>query len=182
MASNVPLTLQTMISYSTNPYFSIININGKSISQQQTVNAATPGYYWALVLSRTDLSVQANFCFQANNVVPAQLNPYIAQPGQYILVLTTIGLSSANLPTGAFYDFLLQEGSAAELKKLEQIYAAFNCGTWGRFGYSLVTVIDNSPGASFEFASITGWSMVSTLLLAPIQIGSQTLYTPIAIR
>jgi hypothetical protein len=182
MAANVPLTLQTMISNSGNSYYSLINIGKTALTQPANVPPATPGYYWIVVLDRSDLSVKLNINFQTNNVVPPALSPFIQNPGKYIMILTTIGLSSANLPTGAFYNFLVQEGSGAQLNTLEQIFAAFNCGTWGRFGYTMVTVLDNVNSGSFEFGSITGWALVSTLLFSPIQIGPQILYTPIAVR
>lgn len=181
-ATNVPLTLQTMISYSNNSYFSAMGIGKTGLNQQVTVAPATLGYYWIVLLDRSDLSVKLNFTFQANNAIPSQLAPFISSQGQYILILTTIGLSSSNLPTGDFYNFLIKEGAGAQLKTLEQIYAAFNCGTWGRFGYTMVTVLDGENSGSFEFSAITGWAMVSTLLFQPVQVGSQTIYTPIAIR
>ena len=179
MSSNVPLSIQTSVSDVSSP--SIINIGGNRLSFS---DPAYTGLYWIVILDRSDLSVKLNINFSSNNAVPPALAPFLPGNSQYIMILSTYNLSSANLPTGKFYNFLISEGAGAKLKTLEQIYAAFNCSSWGRMGYALVTVLNNSPSGSFEFKSETynDQLMASTLLLDPIQIGSQTLYTPIELR
>ncbi|MEP6674786.1 MAG: hypothetical protein ABJA78_06515 [Ferruginibacter sp.] len=168
MASNAPLTIQCGISPNAS---SVINLNGTNLNPP-----ATGVQYWILVLDRTDLSVQLNITFIPNDTVPAALQPFSGN-SKYIMVLTTQTLTSDNLPTGAFYSFLVGEGAGSKLNSLEQVYEAFNCGTWGWMGYTLVSVMDGTN--SYEFSDIVPNSQLITLQLMPLQIGNQTLYTPI---
>lgn len=168
MASIVPLTIQA----SSNQY-----MTGRIVFGTQSLAQAYPGNcYWAVILDRSNLNVIQNFTFTYNNNVPPQMVNYLNNP-QYILILTTMNTVTPQLPVGSLYTALIQLGAGAKLKSLEQIYAALNCGTWGKFTYTLVTVMDNTPGLEFGDYS-PGGGMVSTLSLVPIQIGSNTLYTP----
>lgn len=179
MSSNVPLSIQTSVSDVSSP--GIINIGGNKLNFS---DPAYSGMYWIVIIDRSDLSVKLNINFSSNSAVPAALAPFLPGNSQYIMILSSYNLSSANLPTGNFYNLLVAEGAGAKLKTLEQIYAAFNCGSWGRMGYVLVTVLDNTPSGSFEFKndSYNDQLMASTLELYPIKIGNQTLYTPIELR
>lgn len=168
MASNVPLTIQTGI---ISNYGSVIAIGSNRLS----INYSLQNVYWAVVLDRSDLSVQQNFTFTDNQNVPAQLTPYLSN-SKYILILTTQNLTSTNLPAGNLYQMLMQQGAGAQLQRLEQIYAALNCGTWGWMGYALVAVLDNST--SYEFAEFYDNAFVTTLQLIPIPVGTGVLYTP----
>jgi hypothetical protein len=168
MAGIVPLTIQTGVRSSSN---SVIVIGSNYLS----LKAAVQNVYWAVIVDRTNLTVVENFTFSDNQNVPPQLVPYSTND-QYIFILTTQGLTSANLPAGKLYQFLIQEGAGVQLKKLEQVYAALNCGSWGWMGYALVSVFDTR--GSFEFAEYYQHAMLSTLQLVPVQIGSGVLYTP----
>lgn len=168
MASNVPLTIQTGIAqnYGSNIVFG---------SQNLSLNYTLQNVYWAVVVDRTNLNVLLNFTFTDNQSVPSQLTPYLNNP-QYILILTTQNLSSVNLPAGALYQMLIKEGAGSQLNRLEQIYEALSCGTWGWMGYSLVSVLDNS--ASYESAEFYDNAFVTTLQFIPVQVGTGVLYTP----
>jgi hypothetical protein len=170
MASNVPLTIQTCV------YNNIGNevCIGSNILQ---LGYSTPNLYWAVVVDRSNLNVVLNFTFSDNSNVPPQLAAYQNNP-KFMLILSTMQLSSTNLPVGNFYNFLVGQGAGAELQRIEQIYAALNCGTWGNLGYTLVTVFDNSAG--YDYSTYNQDAIVSTLQLIPLQVGTGVLYTPSA--
>lgn len=168
MAANVPLTIQTCV---YNNYGNIVCI-GNNVLQ---LGYGTPNLYWAIVVDRTNLNVVANFTFSDNSNVPSQLAPYQGNP-QYMLILSTMQLSSTNLPVGNLYKFLVSQGAGSELQRIEQIYAALNCGTWGNLGYTLVTVLDTTGG--YDYSEYYQQAFVSTLQLIPVQVGSGIMYTP----
>ncbi|HEV7780325.1 MAG TPA: hypothetical protein VGO58_03615 [Chitinophagaceae bacterium] len=166
--TNVPLTIQTGID---NSYPSRIVFGSNNLEQDYSLT----NLYWALVIDRANLNIIQNFTFSDNQTSPAQLQPYLNN-SQYILILTTQGIASTNLPAGAFYKMLIGIGAGPGLRRLEQIFAALNCGTWGRMGYTLVTVMDTTEG--IEYAEISEIAAVSTLQFIPVQIGTGVLYTP----
>lgn len=172
MASIVPLTIQAGI---TQNFGSRITIGTNKLSIPYNVS----NLYWAVVLDRTNLNVLQNFTFTDNQNIPAQLNPYINN-SQYILILTTQNLSTTHLPTGNFYNFLIQEGAGVALLRIEQIYQALSCGTWGWAGYTLVCVMDKST--CYDFSDVLGNATVNTLSLMPIQVGTGVLYTPTELK
>ncbi|WP_235297962.1 hypothetical protein [Portibacter marinus] len=133
--------------------------------------------YWMVVVDRTDLSVKANFTFSTNDKVPKELNPYLNN-SQYILILTTQLLKSANLPVGDFYNYLIKEGADRELKRCEQIFAALNCGNWAYWAYSYVTIMGDDTTSGFELFGFTD-STIMTLQLQPVNISGKTYYTPV---
>jgi hypothetical protein len=170
MASNVPLTIQT-VQNSNNDGTIVIGSNTLNLSYSTYSNV-----YWAVVLDRSDLSVKANFTFSDNSNVPSQLQPFLGNT-QYVLILTTQSLSTTNLPQGALYSFLTSEGAGTELKRIEQIYEALNCGTWGWVNYCFVGVLGNANTISFEYSSYEN-TLLSTLYFFPVGFGSGVLYTP----
>jgi len=165
---NVPLTIQCCI-YGN--YGNTVSIGTNNLQ----IGYNTPNLYWALVVDRTNLNVVENFTFSDNSDVPRQLAPY-ENNAQYMLILSTMQLSSINLPVGNFYNFLVSQGAGKELQRIEQIFAALNCGTWSNYGYILVTTLDSTPG--FDFSGFIDNAIISTLQLIPVQVGSQTYYTP----
>jgi hypothetical protein len=170
MANNVPLTIQTVLDG---------NLSSQVVIGSNTVSCkyGLRNVYWCLVIDRSDLSVKENFTFSTNNVVPAQLKPYIGN-SNYVLILTTQYLTSANLPQGAFYDYLTQEGAGTQLNRAEQIYETLSCGTWGWFSYAYVAIMGDPTTNGFEFLDMYHNAMVSTLYFFPTDIGGKTIYTP----
>jgi hypothetical protein len=173
MSNNVPLTIYSGIAPGNHANRIVIDKNSIHPANTQMSNC-----YWAVVVSRKDLSVLVNITFQSNSTIPSEFTGY-AGNDDYVLILTTISLGSDNLPTGAFYNFLIQHGAGKELKRLEQIYAALNCGSIGSMGYSLVTVFDQTLG--IEHASCTEKILLSTLEFTPMNINNQVIYTPISL-
>lgn len=171
MASNVPLTIQCCV---YNNYGNNVCIG----SNQLGLGYSTPNLYWAVVVDRTNLNVVANFTFSDNSDVPAQLTPY-QNNAQYMLILSTMQVLSTNLPVGNLYNFLVSNGAGKELQRIEQIYAALNCGTWGNLGYVLVTVLDNTP-VGIDYSGYYDQAFVCTLELVPTQVGTGVLYTPVS--
>lgn len=166
----LPLTIQTC-NYEN--YASIVAIGDKQVNIHDPVRNA----YWMLVLNRHDASIAANFHFSDNSQVPSQLNPYLGN-SEYILVLTTRQLNSANIPVGAFYDYLIEEGAGIGLKTIEQIYGSLNCGTWATFGYTFVAIMGDPTTNGFEFYNYLNNAFVSTLLLVPFKVDDGVHYTP----
>jgi hypothetical protein len=169
MAPNVPLTIQGCV---YNNYGNVVCIGNNNLG----LGYSTPNLYWALVIDRTNLNVVENFTFSDNTDVPAQLVPY-QNNSQYMLILSTMQLSSINLPVGNFYQFLVSQGAGAGLQRIEQIFAALNCGTWGNLGYILVTVMDTTSG--YDYSSYNQDAFIATLQLMPIPVGAGVLYTPV---
>ncbi len=170
MATSVPLTVQSSNSRNLTANI-VIGKNGLSLPRDQW------NLYWVVVLDRTDLSVKANFSFKENSEAPSQLKPFLNNT-QYILILTTQMLGSNNLPVGAWHDFLLSEGASVQLFRLEQIFEAFNCGTWGNMGYSFVAVFGNDGGIGFESGNVQENVDFMTLSLVLLDIDGKKLYTP----
>jgi hypothetical protein len=172
MASNVPLTIQAAETYN---YYSQIVIGSLRLSPPKS---ATTSFYWIVVLDRADLSVEANFTFTSNDTVPPLITPFI-EGSQYIMILTTQQLGTDRLPTGAFYQFLQSQGAGVHLTRLEQIYEALNCGTWGNAAYTYVCILDKDPQTSgFEFSDIYQFGQVITMQFIPFQVGQGVLYSP----
>ena len=170
MANPIPLTIQSS--------------NESLLSSQITIGTNSlelvynqPNLYWILVIDRTDGSVKENFTFSSNDTVPSQLDPYKGNT-QYILVLATQQLSSPNLPTGDLYKYLLSEGAGPELKQLEQIFAAFNCGTWGMMAYAYVAIMGDDSTSGFEASAVSDNAAFLVLQLIPVTVNGQTLYSP----
>ncbi|MCB0668783.1 MAG: hypothetical protein KDC80_23325 [Saprospiraceae bacterium] len=168
MANPVPLTIQAA---KAPDYGNTVVIGSNSLSlpyNQQNL-------YWIIILDPADLSVKANFTFSDNSSVPSQLNPYLN--GQYIMILSSQALNSTNLPQGAFYQFLVKEGADYALRRIEQIYEALNCGTWGTVAYTLVAVL-GSDNTSYEYETVIEPVLLATLQLMPVTIGGKTTYIP----
>ena len=173
MASPVPLTVQSSNSR---------NITANIVIGSNSLHLALNDWnlYWVVVVDRVDLSVKANFTFTENDQIPPQLNPFL-QNTQYILIVTTQMLGSNNLPVGAWHEFLLDEGANVELFKLEQIFEAFNCGTWGNMGYSFVAVSGDDGGKGYESGNVLEIVDFLTLTLLPVEVDGKPMYTPTSI-
>lgn len=170
MATNVPLTIQTTQNTNTDGVI-VVGTNRLSLAYGTYSNV-----YWAVVLDRSDLSVKANFTFSDNSSVPSQLQPFLGNT-QYVLILSTQGLTTTNLPQGALYSFLTGEGASTELNRIEQIYEALNCGTWGWVNYCFVGVLGSANTISYEFSTYEE-TLLSTLYFFPVSFGNGVLYTP----
>jgi len=170
MAKNVPLTIQTVLSGNLSSQI-VVGSNVLSCDY----NASN--VYWFVILDRSDLSVKANFTVTANNAVPAQMKPFLNNP-QYVLIMTTQKLKSANLPQGPFYDLLVNEGAGPLLNRAEQVYETLSCGTWGWFSYAYVSVVGDPTTDGYEYLDIYNMAMVSTLHFFPTTVNGATLYTP----
>jgi hypothetical protein len=174
MASNVPLTIQTVVwngAFSNNSYL-VMGKNGYNPPGGVTL----VNVYWALVVDRSNLNVVENFTFTDNQNVPTQLNPYLSN-SNYMLILTTSRLQSNNLPAGNLYQFLMGMGAGSALLSLEQIYATLSCGTWGNMAYTLVSVLDGSGG--IEFSDYNFNIVAYPIQLMPVTVGTTVLYTPV---
>lgn len=145
-------------------------------SNRLSLNYQLTNVYWIVIIDRSDLSVKANFHFSNNADVPPELNPYLNN-SQYILILATQVLGSNNLPTGAFYKFLMGEGSGLQLVRLEQIFEAFNCGSWGSMSYAFAAILGDPNTTGFESSTVQDSANFLTLQLQPFEVDGKTMYT-----
>jgi hypothetical protein len=145
--------------------------------KQYSVPYDKTNLYWLMVVDRVTLDVKVNITFSDNHDVPSQIAPYQGD-SRYLLVLTTSLINSANIPTGAFYDYLVGEGAGPQLNRMEQIYETLNCGNWGWFAYTYVAIMGDDSTDGFEEFSFTN-STIMTLSLMPIKVGGDYYYTPI---
>jgi hypothetical protein len=169
MATNVPLTIQTIQNVNNSSQI-VIGSNSLICEQKQNV-------YWFVVVDRSDLSVKANFTTSTNNAVPSQLTPYLNNT-QYVMIVTTQGLTTANLPTGPLYEFFIKEGAGSVLNRAEQIYETLGCGSWGWLNYAYATILGDANSDGFEFMGLYEPTMVTTLTFMPTTVNGATIYTP----
>ena len=177
--NNLPLSVQSINRQSTWSNQVAIGVNGANLNvrvQDDSLRNA----YWFVVVDRQTLKAVANFTTQDNSNVPAQLGPYLGNT-EYLLIVSTQNLGSAYLPQGALYNFLVSEGAGSQLARLEQVYASFNCGTWGFMAYSFIAVLGNDGGDSFEASTIQDSALLQTVELAPIDVNGKVYYTPISL-
>jgi hypothetical protein len=168
--ADLPLTIQTPLTGNLGARVVI----GKN---QYRIDYNKNNVYWLMVLDRTNLDVKVNITFSDNHDVPSQIAPYIGN-SQYLIILTTQLLNTANLPTGKFYDYLISEGAGRELRRAEQIFAALNCANWAWFAYTYVAIMGDDTTSGFENFSFSN-STITTLTLMPFNVGNQIYYTPV---
>ncbi len=170
---SLPLTIQTPM---VSNLGAKIVIDNNYLSLPYSVNNA----YWFVIIDRKTLKVVVNVHTSDNQNVPSEVQPYVGNT-DYILILTTSLINSANIPTGNLYKYLIQEGASTELKRMEQIYATLNCGNWGWFAYTFVGIMDNSGTPGYELFNYVN-STVMTMQLIPITTPSGIIYTVAPIR
>jgi hypothetical protein len=176
---NLPLTVQALNYYAN--WTNVIAIGQNASTLYLSLGDSTlTNTYWFVVIDRVSLKVVANFTTKDNSSVPTQLSPYLGNT-QYLLIVSTQNLGSAYLPHGALYAFLESEGAGVELKRLEQIYATLNCGTWGFMAYSFVCVLGDDGSGAFEASTLQQNALLQTIQLMPINIGGTNYYTPISL-
>jgi len=166
---NLPLTIQSPL---------IANFGAKIVigTNYYSLDSSKTNVYWYMVVDRTTLDVKVNLSTSDNQNVPSAIQPYVGN-NQYILIFTTSLINSANIPTGALYNYLIKEGASVELKSMEQIYATLNCGNWGWFAYTFVGIMDNDETPGYELFSYSH-STVMTMQLLPVTTPSGVLYSP----
>ncbi len=172
MSNPVPLTIQTPLNKGYSAYIVIGN-------QELYIAPDKSNLYWMVILNNSDLKVEANFTFSDNSKVPPELSPYLNNP-DYIMILSTVRLHSDNLPQSAFHAFLVSEGAGRQLNRAEQIFEAFNCGTWGVMSYALVAVL-GADSTGYEFFNLMDPVLISTLQFEAITINGKTTYTPVVL-
>lgn len=135
------------------------------------------GAYWILIVDRIGLEVVYSEWWSKPDQAPpvSQWND-----PRYMLVVVANVAPTAHLPSGAFYDFLVDNGAGPALDRLIQIYQALNCGTWGYCAYVLVGQM--GPGApsgylGIEAGSVQG-NVLLTLQLLGIHVDGGVIYTP----
>ena len=168
----VPLTIQTPLH---DGYSAYIVIGSEELYEGPTKS----NLYWIVVVNNNNLKVEANFTFSNNAEVPSELSPYLNDP-TYTMILSTVRLNSNNLPQGAFHAFLVSEGAGRELARMEQIFEAFNCGTWGVMSYNFVAVLGSNP-VGYEFFNLMDPVLISTLQFEAVEVENKTTYAPVLV-
>lgn len=140
-------------------------------------NPAPNNSYWFVVIDLTNLNVVANVTSTSNSDLPSQLNPYVGNP-QYLLILTTVGLTFDNLPVGALYSFLQSAGSGPKLEEAEQMFAQLGTGYFSGVGYILVATMDPADTPGFEAMGVFNQPLLFFQMM-PVDVGGSTIYTPI---
>ena len=177
MSSIVPLTISASTTKSQSP--SRIGIGKNNFFTITPPPNAVDPLYWILIVDRSTLQVKENFTFSDNAAIPAKLSVYLGH-SQYLMIFTTYQMFLGNFPTGKLYKFLMTEGAGLELKRAEQIAETINCSAAILSNYTLVSVLGNDGGESFEEFMLYTESnlLVTTLQLIPFSLGGKTLYTP----
>lgn len=170
---NVPLSIASTTGNSY--FFAQMAIGNQVISQQQPTGG---GYYWFVVINRATLKVEFN-ALQTQNDVPPNIGAL--NSADHILLVATLGVGLNVPPQGALFDFLDANGGGYELRRVDQFAQQFNCGSFGTFGYALVSVLGNQNLPGFEASQIGNgaYGPFLTVQLMPTVIGGQTVYTPV---
>ncbi len=96
-------------------------------------------FYWVCILDayRPGLIV-VDFIIPAvgNPTLPSNLDDAMSDPDA-IYVVATKQLSLQNVPTGAWYDFLVKYGAGSELQRLNQLSTTLQPGVFNGAGYVL---------------------------------------------
>jgi len=173
MADNIPLSVLT--APDTNYQFGAA-IGKQGIAPQQREK----NMYWFAVVDRYDLSnVVVNTTSKSNSEVPPDVAKYTAD-ARYILIVSTMGLTTPQLPQGALRKLLADNGGAADLNRLEQIYHQFSCGEFGFCNFACVGVMGDS-NVGFATSCFNSFDrMILTLTLHSSVIDGKTIYTPVA--
>ena len=137
--------------------------------------------YWFLAINRWTLKADYNQVQTSNDDPPQGIAPY--DTTDYMLVVATYALGSDNLPQGPLYEFLIDNGANRQLRRLEQIYSALSCGTFGRMAYALVGVLGPGPSAlpGIESSSIVQAENPGTVLTCTLigtEINGKVIYSP----
>lgn len=137
------------------------------------------GGYWFVVIDRKSLKVVYNQ-FSASSDKAPEIGEY--DSSDYILLLSTAGLGTGEVPQGALYDFLYDNGGGRELKRIVQLNNTLGCGTWGWVSYILVGVLGPGrpgiPGIERSNIEYSSAAIVMTAELVPMKIGDEVIYSP----
>lgn len=137
------------------------------------------GHYWLVTVNRRTLKVVGNESTTNNKDIPASVKPYVGSH-DFFIVLATYNISGNNLPTGAFYDFLLSAGAGTKLKSLEQAFEQLGTSSINWPSYVLVTTLDNTDANAVEELNFTG-SSILTAQLEPVMVDGAPFYTPVTL-
>ena len=149
---------------------------GKELHRPKDVKENT---YWFLVVDRFDLSsTPASIVSGSNSEVPAEVTKH--DDSRYLLIVSTMGTTTPNLPQKGLRDLLSMHGGEDQLNRIEQVYDQLGCGSFGTFGFSSVGILGEQAGgyATSTYGSAEG--QLLTLTLRPSEIDGKVIYTPIA--
>jgi hypothetical protein len=152
-----------------------VAINGQLTSPDTSVTNS----YWFAVIDRWNATIAFQVGQTSNTVVPPQLANY--NSSRYLLAVVTVNLSTLNVPQGALYTFLLENGAGVELQRLEQINADLSCGEISTVSYALVTAFQDNSVPGFEQGAYQGNGVILTLQLMQVSIDGQNVWTPVAL-
>jgi hypothetical protein len=133
-------------------------------------------FWWLVVVDLTNLQPVANVLGDGVNVPPA-VQQYYNNP-RYFLYCISNCQTGAQIPFGAFYQFLQQVGSGPGLAQLEQVYRQFSSGIIHYYSYILAATMDTTDYPGFESLSFTGPATLAMAFM-PYIVNNQQVYVPI---
>ena len=181
--SNPPATLSLGVSsrFDDSGYGAALIALNDSILAWEGANDFDPKYV-VVVLARSDASVAFNKTYgkDVDSHIMADMQPFIDKEGQYILVMATKCMHFGYLPTGPFYQFLMDCGATEGLRTLETLAGNAASQLYIQMQYIIVGIIDKDPGTAAVEAYRAGtdaFELTKSLCLEPIQVGEAYLYS-----
>ncbi len=172
--STVPMTVSSPLQSN----FTLALAIGDNYVARPTPNQ--PNSYWIVIVDRTTLDVVSNFWWSTPDTAP-DVSSY--DDPKYMLIVVGYALTTPNVPTGDFYDFLIDNGAGVGIKRAIQVYQQLGCGSFGGFAYTLIGQL--GPGPATDYIGIEGVSVmddpsgvVTTVELVGIDVNGTTTYSP----
>ncbi|MBZ0114969.1 MAG: hypothetical protein K8J08_21085 [Thermoanaerobaculia bacterium] len=167
----------TVVAPLASNYSIVVSIAGKWIPTPK----GEANSYWILVIDRSSLETKYNVLWTDPDKAPPI--PSDLDDPQYMLVVLTWALKTPNVPSGAFYDFLVDNGAGAGLKTIVQANTQIGCGTFVAVAYALVGQLGKGRPTSYlgiEGSIVIGESagLFLPLELVPAEIDGTVTYTP----
>ncbi|MEM9304965.1 MAG: hypothetical protein AAGE01_22830 [Pseudomonadota bacterium] len=148
----------------------------------QPPSATTQGdTYWILVVDRCSLKPVYSEYWDQPDTAPTIPDEY--NDPNYMLIVVTWALTTPNVPTGAFYDFLVDNGAGGGLDAIVQANSQAGCGVFSGVCYILVGQL--GEGSPSGYIGIEDYAVIGAeggiylpMQLVPATVGDQTIYTP----
>ena len=144
LSQNVPVTA---VSPPGPPgtYGSLVAVGDRGFSTDESSDSR----FFFLVLSLSDLSVEAQAVSTSCSDVPSAVQPY-AGIHDHFLIFISIGQITGNLPQGDLHTFLSNAGAGRVLAGLEQTISQLGTGYFVYYTYALGATLDDGDLPGFE--------------------------------
>lgn len=137
--------------------------------------------YLIVVVNRSTLKPVYNEYWTQPDTAPPIPSEY--NTSDYMLVVLTWAVTGPHMPTGAFYDFLVDNGAGDALRAAVNANNQVGCGTFGVISYILVGQMgEGLPSAYLGIESFSATAgpagIYQPMELVPADINGTTVYTP----